>query len=77
MRDHTNQTDLLLEQFQVGDRIEISPALDRWMAGDRFGTVTKLGLRYLRVDMDASGQNIAVMPEHVQRKVGEANRASA
>ena len=43
----SGQTDLLLEQFTVGDRVELHPATDRWMRGDRFGTVSKLGRRYV------------------------------
>lgn len=45
----------------VGDRVEIHPATDRWMVGDRFGVVTtdatrsgKYGPRF-RVRFDRSG----------------------
>lgn len=61
----SDQTDLLLEQFTVGDRVELHPATDRWMRGDRFGTVVKLGRRYVHVAMDRSGQTVKVAPENV------------
>lgn len=63
----SGQTDLLLEQFEVGDRVELHPATDRWMRGDQFGTVAKLGRVYVHVRMDRSGQTIKVAPENVIR----------
>ena len=41
--------------FQVGQRVELHPALDRWMRGDRFGTVEKVGRKNVQVRMDRSG----------------------
>lgn len=63
----SNQTDLLLEQFSVGDRVELHPATDRAMRGDRFGTVAKLGRRYVHVALDRSGQTRQFAPENVIR----------
>jgi hypothetical protein len=34
----------------VGTRIEIAPHLDRWMMGDRFGTVVRFVRKSLYVD---------------------------
>ncbi len=63
----SDQTDLLLEQFTVGDRVELHPATDRWMRGDRFGTVAKLGRRYVHVKLDRSGDTRQFAPENVVR----------
>lgn len=63
----SDQTDLLLEQFTVGDRVELHPATDRWMRGDRFGTVAKLGRRYVHVTLDRSGDTRQFAPENVVR----------
>ena len=46
--------------FQLGDRVELSPATDRWMMGDRFGEVVAVGKERLRVYMDRSHQTVAV-----------------
>ena len=62
-----NQSDLLLEQFTVGDRVELHPATDRWMRGDRFGEVVKLGRHYVHVKLDVSGQTRQFAPENVVR----------
>ena len=65
----SRQTDLLLTQFQVGDRVQIAPHLDRWMAGDRYGTVTEVMNHYVKIKMDASGQVIPVVPRDIHEKV--------
>ena len=59
--------DLLLMMFNVGDRIELKPHLNRWMMGDRFGTVVSIGRRYLHVEMDVSGKTINAVPENVRK----------
>jgi hypothetical protein len=58
--------DLLLLTFTVSDRIELAPHLDRWMMGDRFGEIVKIGRRYLHVQMD-SGKTIHVVPENATK----------
>ena len=63
----SDQTDLLLEQFKVGDRVELHPATDRWIRGDRFGTVSKIGRRYVHVKLDRSGDTRQFSPENVVR----------
>lgn len=62
--------DLLLLTFNVGDRIELAPHLDRWMTGDRFGEIVKIGRRFLHVRMDVSEKTIPVVPENA-RKIAE------
>ena len=63
------QGNLLLEQFAVGDRIELAPHLDRWMMGDRFGEVVKIGRLYLHVHMDRSGKTCHISPENARKVV--------
>ena len=44
--------------FTLGQRVELHPATDAWMRGDRFGTVERIGKRhphYVFVRMDRSG----------------------
>lgn len=60
-----NQGDLLMETIAVGDRVELHPATDRWMRGDRFGEVVKLGRRYVHVKLDRSGDTRRFAPENV------------
>jgi len=63
----SNQTDLLLEMFTVGDRVQLNPATDRWMRGDTHGVVTKVGRRYVHIRLDRSGDDRPFAPENVIR----------
>jgi len=51
--------------FTVGQRVELHPACDAWMQGDRFGVIVKIGRKYLHVKMDRSGRTLAMRPHHV------------
>jgi hypothetical protein len=42
--------------FTVGERVQTHPATDRWMRGDRYGTVTRVGRKLVHVKLDVSGQ---------------------
>lgn len=42
--------------FRINDRIQLHPGTDAWMTGDRYGTVVKVGRKYLTVQMDRSGK---------------------
>ena len=59
--------DLLLTEFNEGDRIEAAPHPDCWMRGDRFGRVESIGWVYLRVRMDRSGKVRKFSPENAER----------
>ena len=63
------QGNLLLEQFSVGDRIELAPHVDRRIRGDRYGEIVKIGGRFLHVLMDRSEKVLYVVPENVGRKL--------
>jgi hypothetical protein len=51
-----------VNEFKVGQRVELHPATDRWMMGDRFGEVRAVASsweagKYLaRVKLDKSGK---------------------
>ena len=53
------------QHFTIGQRVQAHPATDTWMRGDRYGTVTKAGKRYVHVAMDASGRTIRLLPENL------------
>ena len=64
---------------RIGQRVELHPATDRWMRGDRFGTVVGIGRRReyidregvktlerpLQVRLDKSGETLRFHPENV------------
>jgi hypothetical protein len=54
-----------LSNFKPGQRIQLHPGTDRWMRGDRYGEVLKVGRLKLTVKMDRSGQTIRVAPRNV------------
>lgn len=49
----------------VGQRVELHPATDAWMRGDRYGTVERVGRKYLSVRMDRSGALLMLRPMDV------------
>lgn len=59
--------DYILADFRQGDRIELSPATDAWMAGDRFGDVVLVGRDYVHVKMDRSGKTRKISPSNIMR----------
>ncbi len=42
--------------FKVGQRVQVAPHHDCWMAGDRYGTVTRVGRSIVHVRMDKSNR---------------------
>jgi hypothetical protein len=51
--------------FEIGERVELHPATNAWMMGDRFGQVENIGRKYVHVRMDRSGRLRQVTPEFV------------
>jgi hypothetical protein len=43
-------------ELKVGNRVQIHPAADAWMQGDRYGEVVKVGRSIVHVKMDRSGR---------------------
>lgn len=58
--------------WMVGERVELHPATDAWMMGDRFGDVVGIGRKVVKVKMDRSGKVRRVSPENVGRWLGKA-----
>jgi hypothetical protein len=59
----------------VGDRVQLHPATDRWMMGDRYGTVVKLGNKHVHVKMDKSNKTLKVHPNNIGDNYGPAKNA--
>lgn len=45
-----------LSQFRKDLRVQAAPSTDCWMRGDRYGTVTTVGRKYVHAKMDVSGK---------------------
>lgn len=58
-----------MSQFKPGDRVELHPATDAWMSGDRYGEVTVVGKFYVSIKMDVSGKVRRMVPENIKGKV--------
>jgi hypothetical protein len=59
--------------IETGTRVQLHPATDAWMSGDRFGTVVKIGPRLVgcapalvSVKMDKSGRTLKLSLGNVQ-----------
>lgn len=46
--------DFTLDDFDGGERVELHPATDAWITGDRFGEVRFVGRKLVHVYMDRS-----------------------
>ena len=53
------------ENYLVGKRVELHPATDAWMRGDRYGEVVKVTPKYVHVKMDRSGRTLKVSPDNI------------
>lgn len=58
-------------EYRPGQRIELHPARDEWMQGDRYGEIVSVGLRgdekglAITVKLDKSGRRIRLAPEDI------------
>ena len=52
--------DMTKEGYRIGERVEISPAYDSWMRGDRYGEVAKITTKAVTVKLDKSGKMLRV-----------------
>jgi hypothetical protein len=55
---------------RVGDHVELHPSTDRWMRGDKFGTVTSATKAGVGVKFDRSGQTKRIAPSRIGRLNG-------
>ena len=46
----------ILRQYLLGTRVELHPATDAWMMGDRYGTIVKVNKFNVSIKMDKSGR---------------------
>jgi len=53
------------EGFTLGQRVQLHPTTDAWMAGDRYGQVVRFGAKYAYVVMDRSGRTRRVSFENL------------
>lgn len=54
-----------LSDLKLGARVQLSPASDAWMSGDRYGEVVRLGRQIVHVKMDRSGRVRWFHPETI------------
>lgn len=54
-----------VRDFLPGYRVQLHPATDAWMRGDRYGTITQVGRKNLHVQMDRSGRSLRVAPGNI------------
>lgn len=52
--------------FQVDDRVELPAHVDRWMRGDRYGTVVEISRSRVHVRMDRSRDVLRVNAEQLR-----------
>jgi len=60
-----------MEDFKVNDRVQLHPATDAWIFGDKFGTVVKIGRKKIHVKMDRSGKIRRVTPDLIYQNYGQ------
>jgi hypothetical protein len=58
-----------IHHFRAGMRVELHPATDAWMSGDRYGDVVKVGRKLVHVKMDRSGRILKVHPRYIGKIV--------
>ena len=46
--------------YHVGQRVQLHPATDSWMRGDRYGEVKRVTAKYYHVAMDRSGRMLRI-----------------
>lgn len=56
-----------LDDFRVEQNVELHPATDRWMMGDRFGRVTSIDRKkgHVILKMDRSGKRFRFLPDNI------------
>lgn len=54
-----------IAQGGFAPRIQVHPATDTWMRGDRYGAVVKLGTKYATVKLDRSGRTVQFVPQWI------------
>lgn len=55
----------IAQDYKIGDRVQLHPATDAWMSGDRYGTITRVGTKFYHVAMDRSGRVLRMSPRNI------------
>jgi hypothetical protein len=55
-------------EFVVGNRVQLAPHTDRWMRGDRFGTIVKVTHKLVHVKMDKSEHLAKLHPSRISEQ---------
>ena len=55
---------LTLDGFAIGQRVQMHPATDAWMSGDRYGEIIKLTSK-VHVKLDKSGRTLRSVPANI------------
>lgn len=58
-------SDIITAGYSVKDRVQIHPATDRWMRGDRYGEIERVTKTRLHVRMDKSKQLVTFHPDNI------------
>lgn len=58
-------SDIITAGYSVKDRVQIHPATDRWMRGDRYGEIERVTKTRLHVRMDRSKQLVTFHPDNI------------
>lgn len=61
------RTQNTIDDFETGQRVQLHPATDAWMSGDRYGTVEGAGRggKTLKIRMDRSGKVRQMRPDNL------------
>lgn len=58
-----------IQDFKVGQRIQLHPGTNLWMQGARYGEIVKVGRKVLHVRLDVTfGKTVRVAPRNVLEK---------
>ena len=58
---------IFMDHTVVGLRVQMHPATDLWMQGDRYGEIVKVGRKLYSVKLDKSGRTVKVLGRDILR----------
>ena len=58
-----------LKDLKVGDRVELAAHTDRWMRGDRFAQIQKIGTKLVTLRFERSGLTSRLHPVVIEHKM--------
>lgn len=54
-----------VNDFKIGQRVQLHPATDLWMRGSRWGTVVAIGRKFVRIRLDVPSIVVRIRPENL------------